>query len=88
MIMEKPDLGRGLELYMDAFEELSTCRGYPFEGCGPIPWDAIVRYADRLELIAGDARRFLRMIRSLDDEFLRWMREKRKSARDNDGNAP
>jgi hypothetical protein len=62
----------GLVLYLEAFQELSTCRPYlGMDGMpGPIPWTAIARYGAMIELEEDALEYFVKMVRALDDEFL------------------
>lgn len=45
-LLEAPELEPELQLYWEAFFELSTCRPSAFSGIAPIPWTAIQAYAD------------------------------------------
>jgi hypothetical protein len=83
VIENQPELLPGLDFYYTPFGELSTCRHYGYGMCGPIPWDKIIAYADRLGLGGQEALRFTKMIRALDDTFLQWNRKKTSN-----GNAP
>lgn len=77
-IANAPTLWPGLDLYMDAFVELSTCRSYiGMNGtAGPIPYLAIDRYAERIGLDDPDEfEYFLGLVRRLDDAFLKHLRE-------------
>lgn len=76
-IADAPTLLPGLDLYLEAFRELSTCRPYiGMNGApGPIPWDRINDWGREHEF-DGEAREYLVvMIRALDDEYLEWMGE-------------
>lgn len=83
-IMNAPELWQGLELYYEAFSELSTCR--PFVGMngspGPIPFLAIDRYAERLGISDEDFDYFRELVRRLDDAFIRYMKEGEKNGGD------
>lgn len=71
----------GLEMYYEAFTELSTCRQQGM-GLGPIPWTAIDQYALR-HGFEGDGFQYLvRMVRALDDVFLAHSRKKAKEEAD------
>lgn len=77
-IQDAPVLLPGLDLYYEAFQELSTCRPYiGLEGVpGPIPWTAVESWGVAKEF-EGEAQDYLeKMIRALDDEFLKYTREK------------
>jgi hypothetical protein len=76
-IANAPALLPGLELYYEAFKELSTCRPYiGLEGVpGPIPWTAIDRYGLAHGFEEEGLDYLVKMIRALDDEFLVYMRK-------------
>lgn len=64
-----PRLWPGLSPIYAAFVELSTCRTFGMTP-GPIPWTAIMQYAD-LEGMDGDERaNLLYLIRAMDRAFL------------------
>lgn len=77
-IANAPQLLPGLELYFEAFQELSTCRPYiGLEGMpGPIPWTAIDRYGLAHGFEEEGLDYLVSMVRALDDEFLTHMRDK------------
>jgi hypothetical protein len=68
----------GLELFYEAFQELSTCRPYiGLEGVpGPVPWTAIDCYALANGFDEEGRDYLVKMVRALDDEFLKHMRSK------------
>lgn len=68
----------GDEFYLSAFSELNTCRRAGF-GLGPIPWTAIIAFAEQYELEYDLKSTFLRVIRALDQEFLEYKAEKGKN---------
>jgi hypothetical protein len=67
----------GLVLYLEAFQELSTCRPYlGMDGVpGPIPWTALQQYGKEIELQEDALEYFVKMVRALDDEFLTHTRK-------------
>lgn len=77
-IRNAPVLLPGLDLFYEAFQELSTCRPYMgFEGVpGPIPWTAVESYGAAKGFEGDDQDYLEKMIRGLDDEFLIYTREK------------
>lgn len=77
-----PELLAGLEAYYEAFIELSTCRDSGM-GVGPIPWTAVDQYARRYGFTGDGFGYLLKMVRALDDAFLKHQRQKDKEARDN-----
>lgn len=49
-------------------------------GCGPIPWTAIDRYAARHDIQGADEfERFVRLIRALDQVYMKHVAEKSKA---------
>lgn len=69
-IQNAPVLAPGLELYWEAFMELSSCRSIGM-GIGPIPWTAIRAYAAYLGLGDGeDFHRFQTLVRGMDAVYL------------------
>jgi hypothetical protein len=75
VIANAPQLLMGLEMYYEAFTELSTCRQVGM-GMGPIPWTAIDRYGDRYGFQGEGFEYLVRMVRALDDVFLAHSRKK------------
>jgi hypothetical protein len=76
-----PRLLPGLELYLEAFWSLNTCR--TVDG-GPISWTAIETWLDRARIFALSERHSAHYIlRSMDNEYLRWLASemRRKHAR-------
>lgn len=67
----------GLELFYEAFHELSSCRQIGL-GLGPIPYTAIVEYCDRNEM---DVDHTVEIIRRMDGALLDHCRESSKSGR-------
>ena len=72
---EEPELEPGDEFYLAAFYELSTTRAQGF-GTGPIPWDQIVSYSDRMEFDAEMSAIFHQAIRTLDNAYVKWSAKK------------
>jgi hypothetical protein len=62
----EPEIG-GLDFYLDAFWELSSCRPGGFD-LQPIPFTAIAEYSRIYEL--GDIDEFAYLIRRLDNLYL------------------
>lgn len=65
------------EFYIQAFNDLSTCRNFGF-GPGPIPWKDIVSYADRAGLDEDLVPGFVTIIRALDNAWLGWEAKKKE----------
>lgn len=72
VIANAPELLLGLDTYYEAFVELSTCR----TDLGPIPWTAVDRYAERHSFEGESFLYLLKMIRAMDDVFIKHMRAK------------
>lgn len=71
--LKRPALMPGLDFYLSAFNELSTCRPIGM-AAGPIPWTAIVAYAQSYGM-DEEAEDYLRqMVRALDGVFLDFAR--------------
>jgi hypothetical protein len=62
-------VSRGEEIILKGFFELSSCRSFGM-GPGPIPWDAIMDYADRQGFEPDVRSLFCDMIRQLDSFWL------------------
>lgn len=77
-VHDEPELYRGDDFFLSAFFDLGTCRSLTEGGAGPIPWTAIVDYADRAGLVPDVAAGFVRVIRSMDSVYLEWFGKKQK----------
>lgn len=69
--------------FVHAFWQLSSCRSYGM-GYGPIPWTAIVMFAEAAELEPDFQPVFESVIREMDAAYLTWQaraQEERESAR-------
>jgi hypothetical protein len=77
-VHKKPVENRGDDFYLSAFSDLGTCRSLSQEMPGPIPWTAIVEYADRAGLESDVSQGFIRIIRAMDLVYLEWFSEKRQ----------
>ena len=68
-----PQLLPGLALFLQAFEDLSPSRSSSGFGLGPIPFEAIDRYARRFCIDdPDDFDDLASFVRALDDEYLAW----------------
>lgn len=74
-IANAPELLPGLEMYLTAFNRLSTCRQIGMS-IGPIPWTAIGVYADQMEFDEEHRDLLYFFIESLDIAFLNWSAKK------------
>lgn len=73
-ILNAPELQDGLDLYLNAYVELGTCR--PPDGY--IPWTAIVDYCRAYEFDRELIDETLIIIRRVDQEILEFRNEKAK----------
>ena len=78
--LEEPELEPGDAFYLSAFYELSTTRAQGF-GTGPIPWQQIVAYSDRMGFDAEMAAFFHQAIRTLDNAYVKWAAEQQSKSR-------
>jgi hypothetical protein len=76
-VMEAQEVHEGLEIYWEAFVDLSTCRGGM--GDGPIPWNQAAIYADRLEMDDEEFDDFWFYISQMDDAWLDYQARKNKT---------
>jgi hypothetical protein len=79
-IRDAPQLDIGLELYYQAFWDLTTCRpsGY---SVGPIPWSSIKEYSELCELDPEQVEDLFVFIRIMDNAYLDWVERKAKSGK-------
>lgn len=77
-IRDAPELKFGLELYWEAFLELSTCRGVVDGGVLPIPFTAIVEYAKIFDFDEEQTSDLLYLIRIMDGVYLTESERRRK----------
>lgn len=70
-IANAPELNFGLELYYDAFWDLSTCRmsGYSL---GPIPWGSVNDYASTFEFDDEQRHALHYYIRVMDNVYVKF----------------
>jgi hypothetical protein len=73
---KEPEIGP-FALYVDAFEELSSCRNSGM-ALGPIPFTAIVEYSKIFDV--GDFEDFLFFMRVMDNKVLKLSYDKSKSS--------
>lgn len=67
--------------YMKAFYDLSTCRTSGMS-IGPIPWTAMVLYADRQRLDWDVTEAFIDIIRQMDNSFVDYQTAEQKRISD------
>lgn len=68
------------DLYLAAFNALSTCRQFG-SALGPIPWRDLVAYADRLGLEGPVADGFCYVLEQMDVEYLAWKKAEEDAQR-------
>lgn len=74
-----PSLNLGLELYFDAFWDLSSCRGAGWSVM-PIPWGVVRDYATTFELDEAQQEDLFYLIRVMDNAFLEHHDKGKKSS--------
>ncbi len=77
-IANAPELKSGLDIYLTAFNRLSTCRSIGM-GLGPIPWICIGQYADVQELDQDHRDALYYHIEQMDSAFLKWSSDQNKT---------
>jgi len=76
-IANAPELTLGLQIYVDAWLDLNTCRNSGMNS-GPIPWLAIHEWANINELDLEQRERLHSYIPAMDGayfQYLEWKRE-------------
>lgn len=69
----------GLELYFDAFMDLSSCRQLGMGGVGPIPWTAMKAYADDFGLDEDAREELYYLMKRMDAAYIDWHSPKDKT---------
>jgi len=77
-VLNQPILMSGLELFFKGFLDLTSDRLSAFE-LGPIPTMAILSYASYYDIDSSD---FLKVIRDMDNAFIKYHTNKQKRERD------
>src|SRR5690606_27200047 len=76
-IKNAPELMPGLEVFLEAFWDLSTCRQIGM-GLGPIPWTSVQEYC-RINGGGEDFNRDIHYhVRQLDIAYLEWANKNSK----------
>ena len=75
-ILNAPELRLGLEMYWDAYGDLSSDRPASFGGVLPIPYMRIVEYARMQEFSTDQTEDILYLVRKMDDAFRKWHEKK------------
>jgi hypothetical protein len=71
-IKNAPELENGLELFIQAFFELSTSRMVGVD-YGPIPWVVINEYCNSLEIVEDQRDDVFYHVRALDSTYLEFI---------------
>lgn len=71
-IQNAPELDPWLELYWEAYQDLSTCRPAGFSGVSPIPWLSVKEYAEANDYDEEQASDLAYFTRIMDRAFLQW----------------
>lgn len=69
-VLQAPTLQRGLQLYLQAFFDLDAERSRGMS-VGRIPWSAIVRYAEHLDLDEDQTDSLIYFLGAMDAEHLK-----------------
>lgn len=78
VMAEAPELTLGLQLYMDAWYDLSTCRSSGMSA-GPIPWLAIYEWATLHELDEDQRELLHAYIPAMDATYFEHLRHKQET---------
>lgn len=68
-LKQGPEVRPGLDLFIEAFMALTTCRGFAFR-IGPIPYTAILDYCREYGITGEQRGRVIRYLRSMDKFYL------------------
>ena len=75
--LDEPPLEPEDFFYIQAFQDLNTTRALGFS-VGPIPWNRITEYADRIGLESDVAGGFALVIRTMDAAYTDWAQKQAK----------
>lgn len=81
-VKNAPELFRGLELYLQAFMELTSCRGMGYGSIGPIPWMAIHTYGEAAALDGEQREDLFYYVQRLDKVYMEWQTKKAEKERE------
>lgn len=79
---EAPDLLPGLEVFYDAFKELSGDRSFGFGAIGSIWWSSLDTYAIRNGFTGDDYDYFMEIMHAMDTEYVANLAKKVKAETD------
>lgn len=75
-IKTAPELFLGLDLYYRAFLDLTSCRNVGSGSEGPIPWIAILQWAEAYQLSGEQREDLFYHIGVMDDVYLKFKAKK------------
>lgn len=75
-IRNAPQLRLGLELYLEAFYDLNSCRQSGW-GLSPIPWTAMRDYAEAFDFDEDQAESLFHHVPVLDQAFRKYHEERK-----------
>lgn len=79
-VANAPELWPGLELFLQAFMELTSCRGLGYGAIGPIPWIALQTYCDVHDLRGEQREDLFYFVQRMDKSYMDWQTKKSKEA--------
>lgn len=74
--MDGPELSIGDSFYLQSFRDLNTCRQIGMS-LGPIPWTAMIQYADRFGLDEDLIDDFIYIMRIMDEAYIEHSNKKK-----------
>jgi len=80
---ERPDLLPGQNFYLEAFDQLTTCRFVGGGSIGRIPWTALWKYSEAHGMSEEEFKLFQHVINCMDTFYVQWVIENSKGAGDN-----
>lgn len=81
-VANAPELQPGLELFLNAFMELTSCRGLGFGAVGPIPWLTLHEYCSIHDITGEQREDLIYHVQRMDKAYMDWQQNKAKAERD------
>lgn len=78
-IMNAPEVLLGLELYINGFNALTSCRSAAYGSEGPIPWTAMRDYCVEYNIRGEQREYFYDLLAQMDKTYLDYKSKKLKS---------
>lgn len=73
---QPPEIDEHLQIYWQAWLDLKNDRHYDgMGGATPILYQALSQYARDFDIVGDDLKRFVRLMRAMDNEYLSWLAE-------------